>query len=664
MAVLQDLKYMKKILTLVLILWSIGLNAQNKSDSLLSIWNNTELDDTTRLNALYTLSDQVFRELRLDSALSYAQIHYAFATNQGLIKQMGESANLQARINWNHRNYGEANRFFHKYIELLEYSDDKQKISATLNLLGILHGQMGDPVNGLMYYQESLLISEEIGDEETASSTQSNIGELFKEQGDYLKALEYYFQALKTKEKIKDQAGRNNLISLGTVYLNIGEVYSLQGSYDTATMYFDQCRKYYEESNDKNGLGNVERYTGIMYFNQGDYKRALVYYRNSLAIHSKSFYKRHMATDLVHIGIAHLKLRQYQDATFECERALKLAEELENISLKRSCVSCLYDGNKALGKSAKALLYLEQFHLYDDSLKSKELSISLQQMEFQKQVLHDSLAQVEEARLLEISHLIQIKQKEQTRNIGFSVAILIFIFSGFLYNRLHYLRKSKAIIEKEKDRSDTLLLNILPEEVAQELKDKGKANARSFEMVSIVFTDFIEFTQFSAKLSPEELVREIHECFEAFDAICDQFQIEKIKTIGDAYMAAGGIPMPITDAAKKTVLAALAMQDFVQKRKAAMDLKGLPSFEMRVGIHSGPVVAGIVGAKKFQYDLWGDAVNTASRVESHGEVGKVNISQVTYSLLKNDLDFSFESRGTIEVKGKGEMEMWFVKLQK
>ena len=200
-------------------------------------------------------------------------------------------------------------------------------------------------------------------------------------------------------------------------------------------------------------------------------------------------------------------------------------------------------------------------------------------------------------------------------------------------------------------------------------------------MVSILFTDFKGFTAASAKLSAQELVSEINTCFEAFDGIMAKYNIEKIKTIGDAYMAAGGLPVPTDDSVKNTVLSAIEMQDFITHRKAEMDAAGKPAFEMRVGIHTGPVVAGIVGVKKFQYDIWGDTVNTAARMESAGEVAKVNISQATYELLKDteqatlslskgspskgsrSTQFTFESRGKIEAKGKGEIEMYFVSLK-
>jgi class 3 adenylate cyclase len=207
-----------------------------------------------------------------------------------------------------------------------------------------------------------------------------------------------------------------------------------------------------------------------------------------------------------------------------------------------------------------------------------------------------------------------------------------------------------------------LLLNILPSEIAIELKEKGQAKARKFDRVSILFTDFKEFTQTSEKLTATELVSKINYCFKAFDEIIEKYKIEKIKTIGDAYMAAGGLPVLTEESVKNTVLAGLEMQSFIDKTKAELDIEKEISFEMRVGIHTGPVVAGIVGVKKFQYDIWGDTVNTASRMETNGEVGKVNISGDTYEIIKSDPSFSFESRGKIKVKGKGEINMYFVNL--
>lgn len=238
--------------------------------------------------------------------------------------------------------------------------------------------------------------------------------------------------------------------------------------------------------------------------------------------------------------------------------------------------------------------------------------------------------------------------------------VIIERISNYLLMQQEELARAKDTIEKEKSRSEHLLLNILPAQIIEELKKKGRADAREFEMASILFTDFKGFTTVSERLSAQDLVSEINTCFKAFDNIMGNYNIEKIKTIGDAYMAAGGIPEPSNDSVKNTVLAALEMQEFITDRKEKLDAQRKAGFEMRVGIHTGPIVAGIVGVKKFAYDVWGDTVNTASRMESSGEVGKVNISQATYELLKDELQFHFEYRGKVEAKGKGEIEMYFV----
>jgi len=244
------------------------------------------------------------------------------------------------------------------------------------------------------------------------------------------------------------------------------------------------------------------------------------------------------------------------------------------------------------------------------------------------------------------------------------IGLLGFIlFSVVVYRQRNAVKKEKGSVEIEKARSEELLLNILPEDVAEELKSTGASMARRFENITVLFSDFKSFTQFSENISAETLVEELHISFKKFDAIMQKYGIEKIKTIGDSYMAASGMGHGHLDSVKNAVMAGIEMQDFIIQLKAERESRGELAFEMRVGIHTGPVVAGIVGVKKFAYDIWGDTVNTASRMESSGEPGKVNISGVTYNLIKDEPEFKFTPRGKVMAKGKGEMEMYFVGLK-
>jgi class 3 adenylate cyclase len=238
--------------------------------------------------------------------------------------------------------------------------------------------------------------------------------------------------------------------------------------------------------------------------------------------------------------------------------------------------------------------------------------------------------------------LIETRYRLTISNIKFKIALL----------------EANEALAEEKSQSDKLLRNILPDEVADELKTTGRANAKHYPKVSVLFTDFKGFTVRSASMSPEEVIEELNKCFSAFDAIVEKYNLEKIKTIGDAYMCAGGLPIANDSNPVDAIRAGLAMQEYMTAYKNECITKGEPYYECRLGINTGEVVAGVVGTKKFAYDIWGDTVNTASRAESSGAVGLVNITETTYELVKDI--FNCEYRGDIEVKGKGLMKMYFV----
>lgn len=203
-------------------------------------------------------------------------------------------------------------------------------------------------------------------------------------------------------------------------------------------------------------------------------------------------------------------------------------------------------------------------------------------------------------------------------------------------------------VRAERDRAESLLLNMLPAEVARELKLNGSTTPKRFESMSVLFADIVGFTPISSRMSPEEVVENLNTVFTHFDRLADKHGIEKIRTIGDSYMAAAGVPTSRDDHAHALASLALDMLDYARESR----------FSFRIGINSGPVVAGVIGAHKFQYDIWGDTVNTAYRMESHGETGRVQITDATRELIKDK--FPTTPRGPVEIKGKGVMNTWFV----
>jgi len=295
--------------------------------------------------------------------------------------------------------------------------------------------------------------------------------------------------------------------------------------------------------------------------------------------------------------------------------------------------------------------------------KYEKLSLSDMKREASYQSQKAALA---EAKLAADTSRREAERNREQRNqlmilASSGVLLTLLLLVLFLISRRNrrQLKDKNQMIEQEKERSNELLLNILPAGIAEELREYGKAQTRKYEEATVLFSDFINFSRISEQLSPEELVEELDRCFKGFDFIIGNYpEIEKIKTIGDAYMCASGLDnrktMPTS-----MIKAALEMQEYLEEQKQERKRLGKPYFEARIGLHTGPVVAGVVGVNKFAYDIWGDTVNTASRMETNGQSGRVNISEATYNLIK--YQFDCEYRGKVQAKNKGLIDMYFVK---
>ena len=360
-------------------------------------------------------------------------------------------------------------------------------------------------------------------------------------------------------------------------------------------------------------------------------------------------------------------VKDFEETIAEWETTEQNLEQLEtsmNVSGGRSIeirkiIDEIHPNCKKMLDAAKQLLSISQSRKNQPRLIISQplRQITVSERQFEKQVDEAILAynKYTAAAVTELKHI------EITL---LALTLLVLILEGVLIFRpaVEKLRITFNQLAEEQKKSENLLLNILPETVANRLKEQPTTIAEAFGEVSGLFADIVGFTQLSNQVSPQELVALLNRIFSAFDELAEKQGIEKIKTIGDAYMVVGGLPNPRTDHAEAIIEMALDMQQAIRE----FNVETNSNCNIRIGINTGSVVAGVIGIKKFIYDLWGDTVNIASRMESHGIPGNIQISQSTYEQVKDTFQDKFkgkyrlESRGLIEVKGKGEMQTYLV----
>jgi len=551
--------------------------------------------------------------------------------------------------------YAQALGYYFKALKMAEDIGNKNGIALHTGNIGNVYNSQSDFPKALEYYFKALTMEEEIGDKSLIARVTGNIGNVYQSVNDFPKALEYYFKALKMDEEIGDKNG------IARVTGNIGTVYFKQRDYPKALEYYSTALKLDEEIGNKQYAAGIIGNIGEIYTSQENYSMAIIYEQKALKMDEEIGDKHTAAWQSVFIGHAYLSLAtevplkagavihggEFSKTAFLCQaidylrQGLVISKEINAPDVMQDCYENLAKSYKLSGDYKKALESADNYRAIKDSVFSQENDKKIIQMgmknEYDRQHLADSLKTDAKEK---ITH-IQLQRQRSYTFMGISGILLLAGFSFF--------------IAKERRKSEKLLLNILPVEVAAELKSKGVTKAKHFDQVTVLFTDFVNFTHASERMSPQALIDELHECFKAFDDITGKYDIEKIKTIGDAYLAVCGLPLADPKHAENIVRAAIEINAFMQARMAKM---GNSTFAIRIGVHSGSVVAGIVGVKKFAYDIWGDTVNTAARMEQNSEAGRINISQTTFELLKDK--FTCEYRGEITAKNKGDMKMYFV----
>ncbi|UZO82165.1 tetratricopeptide repeat protein [Aquimarina sp. ERC-38] len=617
---------------------------------------NSFLKKEEKAQQLQICGIEAMQNLKYETAFYYLNKSLELYIELGDSKNTGICYSKLGAVNYYQGNYHKSLIFFEKSKQQHHKISDYKGISSALNNQGAIHYHLGNYLKSLEHYKQSLQILNSLSQPKLQGSIVQNIGGIYLKIGDTENAMKYFQKAANlynTIEDFKQQALIANAI---------GEIYRTHKDYQLAEEYFKQGLQYATLVNDLQTKIEI-------WYNYADWYGSQELWENAVNLYQKVYQHsvenknpHFQGLSSVAIGNILRKKGEIKEGGKYCQAGLQIATELQELDLKRDACDCLYKIYKTLNYKDKALFYHEKSILFKDSLHLKKTANKALQMEFEKQMLLDSIVNINRRNELKQKHQKAIVKKEKQQYILITIAFIVLLLSGVIYSRLRFIKKSKAVLQIEKDRSESLLLNILPHDIAQELKQKGFVKAQDFEQTTVLFTDFKSFTKTASILKPQELVAEINTCFKAFDLIIERYHIEKIKTIGDAYMAAGGLPQPGPDAMKNTIFAALEMQTFIINRIKENKKNGLPAFEMRLGIHAGPIVAGIVGVKKFQYDVWGDTVNIASRMESNGAVGKVNVSESIYQHLKDEPDLQFEYRGKIEVKGKGKLKMYFVSL--
>ncbi|MFM7217835.1 MAG: adenylate/guanylate cyclase domain-containing protein [Bacteroidota bacterium] len=613
-------------------------------------------DDTVKVGALLNIGTR-FTSTSPALTVDYGRQACDLSKKLGYKRGVASAYKLIGRGYFNQGVYFDALQNYNQSLEAFSSMGDSVGVANIFSNIGAVYFNQGDDVKALDNYIRSLKLSESISDTLRMCTALNNIGAVYMNKPiTFDKATEYLQRALPLSEKVladgkaSDDVRAKFLELLGSTTVNLGEIYAQDwkmGNDSLALQYYNRALIAYEGTeNMPYALMDI----GKLYTKRKEYDKAIEYLKRGYEIAKGLDAKNDMAITLQALAFAY-KARGDKSAALTC---FKQAEAAANETGAKYFLKEIYEGLSSLyasmGDYAHAFSYQEKLIAVKDTIYNIDQDKKLQGAEFNYQI------EKKESQISLLTKDQELKQQEIRRQKlvrnsfigGFAIMLL---FAGVFLSQ-------RNRISKEKKRSDELLLNILPEETAEELKATGTAQAKSFDSVTVMFTDFKNFTKVAEKLSPAELVEYINHCFSEFDRIVMRYQIEKIKTIGDAYMCAGGLPAVTQTHPQDVIKAGLEMQEFMRRHKAEREAQGLPYMDLRLGIHTGPVVAGIVGIKKFAYDVWGDTVNTASRMESSGEPGKVNISGTTFELVKDQ--FTFTYRGKIPAKNKGDIEMYFV----
>ena len=498
-----------------------------------------------------------------------------------------------------------------QYLPAIQYHQESLQVSKeieyingigrSLGNIGIVYLNLSDYLTALEYFEQALVITEQQKNYIGIAINLGNIGNVFRHLKEYDKAIEYYKKALQINTQ--EQKYDGSAINLG----NIGIVYYYLQEYELALEYYKKAVVIKEEQGLKHSTAFNLSNIGNVYFSLEDFSKALEYYQQALQINTEFFDKRGIGFNLKNLAFVYFCLNDFQQSIDFVNQSWKLANELQDHLLEMECLelfSMLYEKEENF---EQAVTFYKRFVEVKNAINSEDTK--------QKALLFDQKRLIEED---EKSRLLQLARFQ----------------------------------EQEK-----IFHNILPISIANRLIDGETSIADSFDNVSIFFSDIVGFHELSSNIPPSEIVETLNTIFKSFDRIGATYGVEKIKTIGDVYMAVCGVPEPFEDHSNRTTNFAIEVASLLDQLDIGKKFNGL---QLRIGLHCGSVVAGIIGEKKFAYDVWGDAVNIASRMESNSEAGRIHISEEFAKTIEQHTEFKLIPRGTITIKGKGTMNTYWL----
>lgn len=570
-----------------------------------------------------------------------------------------------------------------KALALARDADWEKGQAASYRIIGINYMTMSKSDRALECFDTAYRFFIASKDENNAARIMGNMAQVYDDKGNYLKALEYNLNALKIYEKTKNEKGKAFVYSnLGNIYANmhkpsdairyhtlalayhtsvsdsqsmaidlgnLGNNYSNRKEYEKALQHHLQALGIYERLQDSLAIANKIQNIASVYLSLKELPKALHFATIALRIYETAKDENGKAIAMCIAGKCHLEMARQSPATarenlqqaanynLQAIQIFAASGQLMELYLAYGQLSYVYE---AQGNYKDALTMFRRSFDIKDSVLNADKNLQFANLEKEKALEDKKHAEEDRRAQVQLNELTHIKRRNETIFYCVGIALLAIAI---------------VVISRQRKKIEHLLLDILPADIVKQLKEDGKSEAKYYDNVTVLFTDFVGFTSVADKLSATELVRELNTCFSAFDAIMEKYKIEKIKTLGDAYLAVSGLPNPDPDHAINIVKAALEIRDFIQARKEQL---GDYTFNIRIGIHSGNVVAGIIGVKKYAYDIWGDTVNTAARLEQNSQAGKVNISETTFEKIKDKYACTY--RGEIQAKNKGMLKMYFV----